>query len=83
MAYSPGFVPPAGRRGTPRIFVSHGTGDETLPVDRTSRRIVPRLEEDGYDVTYAEFAGGHTVPPEIVRRAVEWLGGQQQLGRSA
>ncbi|MFI7580895.1 hypothetical protein [Kocuria kalidii] len=44
---------------------------------------MPRLEEDGYDVTYAEFAGGHTVPPEIVRRAVEWLGGQQQLGRPA
>lgn len=74
LAFSPGFVPPAGRTGTPRVFVSHGTGDEVLPVDRTSRRIVARLEEDGYDVTYAEFDGEHAVPPAIVRRAVEWLG---------
>ncbi|MFI7742225.1 alpha/beta hydrolase [Kocuria rhizosphaericola] len=74
MAFSPGFVPPAARTGTPRIFVSHGAADDVLPVDRTSRRIVPQLEEDGYDVTYAEFEGGHAVPPPIVRRAVEWWG---------
>jgi flavin-binding protein dodecin len=29
------------------------------------RRIVPRLRRAGYDVTYREFDGGHTVPPEI------------------
>jgi phospholipase/carboxylesterase len=74
VAFSPGFVPPGGRTGTPRVFVSHGTGDEVLPVERTSRRIVPRLRDDGYDVVYAEFDGGHAVPPQIVRRAVAWLG---------
>lgn len=73
VAFSPGFVPPAARTGTPRIFVSHGDADDVLPVDRTSRRIVPRLEEDGYDVTYAEFEGGHAVPPSLVRRAAQWL----------
>lgn len=78
VAFSPGFVPPAGRSGTPRIFVSHGAADDVLPVDRTSRRIVPRLEEDGYDVTYAEFEGGHAVPPRVVRRAAEWLGWSQR-----
>jgi predicted esterase len=74
LAFSPGFVPPAGRTGRPRIFVSHGTADEVLPVGRTSRRIVPALEEDGYEVEYAEFEGGHTVPRDVALRAVEWLG---------
>ncbi|SNR23921.1 alpha/beta hydrolase [Blastococcus mobilis] len=74
VAFSPGFVPPGGRTGRPEVFVSHGDADDVLPVDRTSRRIVPSLEDDGYDVTYREFAGGHTVPPEIARAAVDWLG---------
>jgi predicted esterase len=74
VAFSPGFVPPAGRTGRPGVFVSHGDADDVLPVARTSRRIVRSLEDDGYDVTYREFTGGHTVPPEIAREAVDWLG---------
>lgn len=31
------------RTGAPRIFISHGTADEILPIDRCSRRIVPEL----------------------------------------
>ncbi|MGY2085751.1 alpha/beta hydrolase [Blastococcus sp. SYSU DS0539] len=73
VAFSPGFVPPAARSGDPAVFVSHGVDDEVLPIDRTSRRIVPALEDDGYDVTYREFPGGHAVPPEVVREAVGWL----------
>jgi len=38
-----------------------------------SRRIVPRLEQAGYDVTYREFDGPHTVPPEMSREAAEWF----------
>ncbi|MGY1711855.1 alpha/beta hydrolase [Geodermatophilus sp. SYSU D00758] len=74
VAFSPGFVPPGPTRGTPRVFVSHGTADEVLPVDRTSREIVPDLRADGYDVTYREFPGPHAVPPEVAREAVDWLG---------
>ena len=73
LGFSPGFVPPGGRQGRPDVFISHGDADEVLPVGRTSRRIVPALEDDGYDVTYREFAGGHTVPPDIAREAVGWL----------
>ena len=36
-----------------------------LPIERCSRRLVPRLEANGYDVTYVEFAGGHEVPRDI------------------
>jgi predicted esterase len=75
VAFSPGFVPPGTPRdGTPPVFVSHGDADAVLPIDRTSRRIVPALRDDGYDVTYREFSGGHTVPAAVVREAVDWLG---------
>ena len=62
IAFSPGFTTPATRRGKPSVFISHGTRDEVLPIGRTSRRIVPRLERMGYEVRYREFDGGHTAP---------------------
>jgi predicted esterase len=76
IAFSPGFVPPGAGRSAeqPEVFVSHGDADRVLPIDRTSRRVVPRLREQGYAVTYREFAGPHAVPPEIAREAVDWLG---------
>jgi len=73
MAFSPGYVDPAGVRGRPRVFISHGTEDPVLPIDRTSRRIVPRLRKNGYDVRYTEFAGGHVPDPVAVDAAVRWF----------
>jgi phospholipase/carboxylesterase len=73
MAFSPGFMAPADQRGEPRIFISHGTRDQVLAIDRTSRKIVPQLIRAGYDVRYREFEGPHTVPPEIAREALEWF----------
>ena len=73
LAFSPGFMAPADQRGEPRIFISHGTKDEVLAIDRTSRRIVPQLERAGYDVQYREFDGPHTVPPEIAREGLDWF----------
>ncbi len=58
------------RRDKPPVFVSHGTGDELLRSDKTSRRFVPQLEREGYEVRYREFDGGHTVPPEMVTAAM-------------
>ncbi len=55
------------------MFVSHGVGDNVLPIDRCSRRIVPALRRDGYKVEYREFDGGHSVPSEQARAAVDWL----------
>ncbi len=72
IAFSPGFIAPAQQIGTPRLFISHGTRDDVLPIDVCSRRIVPQVERAGYDVTYQEFDGPHTVPPEIARQAVDW-----------
>ena len=61
------------QRGSPRIFVSHGTQDRVLPIDRTSRQVAPRLANAGYDVVYREFDGPHTVPPPIARDALAWF----------
>jgi len=73
IAFSPGFMAPAGQTGSPRIFVSHGTRDGVLPIDRCSRRIVPQLERAGYEVLYREFDGGHTISPDIALEAVGWF----------
>jgi predicted esterase len=73
IAFSPGFMVPAGQRGEPRLFVSHGTQDQVLSIDACSRQIVRRVRDAGYDVLYREFAGGHTVPPAIAREAFAWL----------
>lgn len=73
IAFSPGFVPRTRRVGEPHIFVSHGVTDTVLPVDRTSRLLVPSLKQDGYDVTYREFPGPHTVPSPIAQEAMTWL----------
>ncbi len=70
VAFSPGFAAPVARRGRPAVFVSHGVRDGVLPIDRTSRQLVPDFKEDGYPVLYREFSGGHTVPPAIAAEAL-------------
>jgi phospholipase/carboxylesterase len=72
LAFSPGFLSADEPRGQPAIFVSHGTDDQILPIDRTSRRLVPILKRAGYDVRYREFNGPHTVPSSIAREAFDW-----------
>ncbi|HEX8155675.1 MAG TPA: phospholipase [Thermoanaerobaculia bacterium] len=72
VAFSPGFVRVGEEpRGAPKIYISHGTRDSVLPIDRCSRRIVPLLRRSGYDVTYREFDGPHTVPAEMRREGLE------------
>jgi phospholipase/carboxylesterase len=73
LAFSPGFLAPPSQAGEPRIFVSHGAQDQVLPITHCSRRLVPLIRNAGYDVTYEEFDGPHTVPLEIAARAVEWM----------
>ena len=75
LAFSPGFVVPGRRSGTPAVFVSHGDADTVLPVERCSRRIVPLLRAEGYQVDYREFAGGHSVPDDLATAAVVPLAG--------
>ncbi|MFE9728569.1 alpha/beta hydrolase [Streptomyces sp. NPDC005794] len=74
LAYSPGQVPPVRRHGRPTIFVSHGRHDVVQPIARTSHRIVPALEDDGYHVDFIEHTLGHQVPDTVVTASAELLG---------
>jgi phospholipase/carboxylesterase len=74
IGYSPGFHTPSDPIvGTPRVYISHGTQDNILPVSISRDIIVPSFQNAGYDVTYEEFAGGHEVPAEISESALDWF----------
>jgi phospholipase/carboxylesterase len=76
VAFAPGSIfmpgPPVGR---PLIYIAHGTRDNVLPIALTSRLMVPRLRDAGYQLTYREFDGMHSLPRPIAREALEWLVG--------
>ena len=72
LAYSPGFVAAPEQVGSPRVWISHGTADTVLPVDRCGRRLATVLSGAGYDVRYEEFDGGHVVPAHLVSGSVDW-----------
>lgn len=73
VAGSPGFIVQAPAHGRPSVFVSHGTSDQILPIDRCSRVIVPRLKSMGYDVRFREFEGRHELPPDVASEAMRWM----------
>lgn len=73
VAFSPGFIVQRTPLGHPRFFISHGTSDPILPIDRCSRVIVPGLRKAGYDVVFREFNGGHEVPAAVAREGLEWV----------
>ncbi len=81
--FSSGFVVPADRNGKPPVFMSHGTIDPVLPIDECSRVIVPQLRREGYNVTYREFEGKHTLPPEIAVDALRWFMEKPGRGKRA
>ncbi|WP_104525275.1 alpha/beta hydrolase [Blastococcus atacamensis] len=72
LAFSPGFAGPPVQVGRPRIWITHGTGDRVLPVDRCGRRLAAVFGGAGFDVTYDEFDGGHVVRPVGVTDALDW-----------
>jgi predicted esterase len=73
IAFAPGFMAPGEPSGRPDIFITHGKADRVLPIDQCSRRIVPQLQRDRYQVRYLEFDGGHTVPDALAREAFNRL----------
>lgn len=73
IAFSPGFYYTVETTGKPPVFVSHGTSDDILPINSCSRRLVSRLQKQGYEVDYKEFDGPHTIPSNISLDAVKWF----------
>lgn len=70
IALSGGGGLPDERVGKPSVFVAHGTRDDVIPVELGGDAVVRELRDDGYDVTYRRFRGGHRVLPTIARAAV-------------
>jgi phospholipase/carboxylesterase len=75
VAFSPGFVISGTPLGKPRIFISHGTHDRILPIDRCGRRIAATLVARGYDVNFREFDGAHEIPNDVAREGLQWVKG--------
>eukprot|EP00897_Mesotaenium_endlicherianum_P009309 jgi/Mesen1/8406/ME000469S07758 len=73
IAFSPGFMKPPCYVDSPDVFISHGKRDTILHIDRCSRQLVPKLKKCGYNLTYREFAGGHSVPVEVASQAIDWF----------
>jgi predicted esterase len=73
LAFSPGFYYTLEKRGRPGVYISHGIADDVLPIDPCSRRLVPKLKQEGLPVVYEEFKGRHEIPPSISKAAVDWF----------
>jgi phospholipase/carboxylesterase len=78
IALSPGFMTKGNDARKPPIYVAHGDRDRILPIEQTSRRLVPELERDGYKVTFREMSGGHWIQPPVLLEGLKWFlrGGQ-------
>jgi len=74
--FSEGIPIPYRKQGKPKIFIGHGINDVQMPIDRTSRRFVPQLRSEGYDITYREYEGGHGPPMAIIREGFTWFAGE-------
>ena len=55
-----------------KVFIAHGTNDQSVKYELgvKSNEI---LTGYGYDVTFHSFSGGHTIDPEILKLALEWI----------
>ena len=75
VAFSPGFIVTGTPLGKPRIFISHGTHDRILPIDRCGRRLAAGLIARGYEVNFREFEGDHEIPNDVAREGLKWITG--------
>ncbi|MFO7588538.1 MAG: hypothetical protein R6X22_10740 [Gemmatimonadota bacterium] len=83
VGHSAGFLAPGEPIvGMPRIWMSHGTGDAVFPVS-AGRQVELRPLNDGYDLAFTEFDGGHAIPPAIAGAALDWLPARDRDGMRA
>jgi phospholipase/carboxylesterase len=73
VAFSPGFVISGEEHGKPRFFISHGTRDHILPIDRCGRRIAAELKGRGFEVNFREFDGDHEIPADVAREGLKFI----------
>jgi phospholipase/carboxylesterase len=73
LACSPGFLIDVATQGKPSFFISHGTQDNILPIERCGRRVAKDLTSRGYEVTFREFPGRHEIPGDVMREELKWV----------
>ena len=56
-----------------KLFVSHGTVDQVVPVDWERNKSIPLLESLSIDFVYKEYPIGHGVSPQNFYDVVTWL----------
>jgi len=59
-----------------KVFIVHGKQDFLAKYEE-GMRVKNTLERNGYDVEFRDFEGGHSVPVDILREAVEWMKKQE------
>jgi len=70
LVFSAGYFHPGPTIGHPRIFISHGRRDRVLPFS-LGERIAATLTDAGYDVTFRPFDGGHEIPDDGLKAALD------------
>ena len=55
-----------------RVFIGHGTEDEVVDFE-SGARARDLLAGCGYDVTFHEYPGDHSIPEDAARAAAAWL----------
>jgi len=58
---------------TLRVFIAHGTRDAAVK-PATSEKARSLLEKAGFQVTFQAFKGGHTLPADLFRDILAWIG---------
>lgn len=69
-----GWEPQLADRTALRAFLRHGSDDPVIGVE-FARTACETLQTGGLDVDYAEFPGGHSIPPSAIPAARAWLEG--------
>jgi predicted esterase len=55
-----------------KVFIGHGKDDKSVKYESgTKARDI--LKENGYDVTFVDFEGGHTVDRDVLKQAIVWI----------
>jgi phospholipase/carboxylesterase len=62
----------ASKRGSLRVFQSHGREDQVLPFS-SGEWLRDLFVESGFDVQFFPFSGGHTIPYEVLHRLTALL----------
>ncbi len=65
LGFSAGYISRDSHTGKPPVFLSHGTADPIFPIEVTGRLLERTLKDNGYAVTFRQFEGRHTLPPEV------------------